>query len=92
MGRVGRSSVFGSKLAGAVVLFNDEDIKENAPGITEDMRKLLRGTSCLKAQLASYFGYECSSEFGWCCSSKECLSMYKAPEFEEVCDEAGLDI
>ena len=86
MGRVGRSSVFGSKLAGAVVLFNDEDIKENAPGMTEDMRKLLRGTSCLKAQLASYFGYDCSSESGWCCSSKECLNVCKATE--GVCEKA----
>jgi hypothetical protein len=77
MGRVGRSSLFGSKCAGIAVLYNEEDLKENAPGMTAEMRKLLRSSSCLKVQLASYFGYQYSPHFNWCCSSRECFSPAK---------------
>ena len=72
MGRVGRSTPFGSKLAGAVVLFNDEDLKDNAPGMTDEVRILLRSSTCMKVNLASYFGYDFTSQMDQCCSSLDC--------------------
>ena len=39
------------------VLYNEEDLKENSPGMTDEMRALLRSSSCLKQKLAEYFGY-----------------------------------
>ena len=74
MGRAGRTESFGSKYAGVSVLYNEEDLKENAPGMTGEMRILLRSSSCLKAGLASYFGYLHCPSFNRCCSSKECFS------------------
>jgi hypothetical protein len=70
IGRVGRSSPFGSRLAGAVVLFNDEDLKENTPGMTNEMRSLLRSSGCLKDHLAGYFGYNYNHDSYWCCSAE----------------------
>ena len=70
LGRVGRSSPFGCRRAGAVVLFNDEDLKENAPGMTGELRALLRSSGCLKDQLARYFGYDYKHESDWCCSAE----------------------
>ena len=70
IGRVGRSSPFGSRLAGAVILYNEEDLKENAPGMTDDMRRLLRSSDCLKHQLAAHFGYTYAHEIDWCCSAE----------------------
>ena len=72
LGRVGRFKRFGSKLAGSIVLYNEEDLKENIPGMTDAVRNLLRSSSCLKVQLAAYFGYKYKSREGWCCSSREC--------------------
>jgi hypothetical protein len=74
-GQGGRSTVFGSKCAGVTVLYNEEDLKENSPGMTAEMRNLLRSSGCLKVQLATYFGYQYSPTFDWCCSSRECLSL-----------------
>ena len=85
MGRVGRSSCFGSKSAASIVLYNEEDLKDNAPGMTDNMRKLLRSLTCLKIQLASYFGYEYSTQLGWCCSGIDCLKISQDEE------EARLD-
>ena len=59
-------------LAGSTILYNEEDLKEGVPGMTDDVRNLLRSSSCLKVQLASYFGYKNSASDGWCCLSKEC--------------------
>ena len=70
IGRIGRSSPFGSRLAGAVILYNEEDLKENAPGMTDEMRSMLRSTDCLKHQLAVHFGYIYTHEADWCCSAE----------------------
>ena len=69
IGRIGRSYPFGSRLAGVTVLYNDEDLKDNMPGMTDDVRSLLRSSSCLKSQLATAFGYEYSHRSSWCCSN-----------------------
>jgi hypothetical protein len=70
IGRIGRTTQFGSKQAGVVILYNDEDLKTNAPGMTDEMRGFLRSSRCLKDQLASYFGYSCLHEAKWCCSAE----------------------
>ena len=69
VGRVGRSDPFGSRRAGVVVLYNDEDLKENKPGMTDEMRFLLRSCDCIKSQLAVHFGYTCTHNSDWCCSA-----------------------
>ena len=69
IGRVGRSSKFGTRKAGAVILFNDEDVKENAPGMTNSMRAFLRSSACLKSQLAAHFEHTFAHSSDWCCSA-----------------------
>ena len=69
IGRAGRSSPFGSRKSCAVVLYNEEDLKSNAVGMTGEMRALLQTSNCLKDKLASNFGYKFHSEVGWCCSN-----------------------
>ena len=51
------------------VLYNEEDLKENSPGMTDEMRALLRSSSCLKQKLAEYFGYVSPHASDWCCSA-----------------------
>ena len=50
-------------------MYNEEDLKENSPGMTEEMRSLMRSSECLKEQLASYFGYKYEHDIDWCCSA-----------------------
>ena len=69
LGRVGRSLPFGSRKAAGVILYNDEDIKPNAPGMTEEMRDLLTTSGCLKNKLADSFGYSFTHTDNWCCSN-----------------------
>ena len=69
LGRVGRSLPFGSRKAAGVILYNDEDIKPNAPGMTQEMRDLLTTSACLKNKLADSFGYSFTHTADWCCSN-----------------------
>ena len=72
MGRIGRSMSYGRRCAASVILYNEEDLKENVPGMTSDMRMLMRSSDCLKAQLSAYFGYQYESQLDWCCSAETC--------------------
>ena len=55
------------------ILYNEEDLKVNSPGMTDAMMALLRisvrSSSCLKQKIAEYFGYSFPHTSDWCCSA-----------------------
>ena len=71
-GRGGRN--LGTKWRESVLfylLFNNSNISENVPGLSQDVREFCLTDSCLKTFLMNYFGSSVPTESipGWCCSN-----------------------
>ena len=53
------------------LLYNNSDISENVPGMSQAMRDFCLTSKCLKIFLMEYFGssIHTQSNPGWCCSN-----------------------
>ena len=77
--RGGKGLEYGSKKTVTVTLFNQEDLKPNVDGLSDEIRDYCRTNDCLKNTSANYFGYKWQQLVcTWCCINCEikCNKLY----------------
>ena len=66
--RGGKGQEYGSKKTVTVTLYNEEDLKPNVDGLSDEIRDYCRTNECLKKKSAEYFGYKWKAvDPNWCC-------------------------